>query len=89
MWYTYLLECSDKTFYTGITTNLQKRLETHNSSKGAKYTRGRTPVKLLCAKEFPNKSEASKEEYRIKKLSKQKKQFLVGAEGFEPPAFWV
>jgi len=74
MWYVYILECSDKTFYTGITNELKRRVEEHNSSKlGAKYTRGRRPVKLVYSLRKKDKSTAAKEEYKIKKLSRQEK----------------
>ncbi|MEI7620194.1 MAG: GIY-YIG nuclease family protein [Candidatus Falkowbacteria bacterium] len=73
-YYLYILECSDSTFYTGITTDLKRRVEEHNSSDlGAKYTRGRRPVKLIYSQEFESRSTASKEETRIKKLSRIKK----------------
>lgn len=74
MYFIYILECSDDTFYTGITTNLDRRLKEHNNSKlGAKYTRARRPVKLVYSQEFIDRSNASKEEARIKKLSRQQK----------------
>ena len=74
MYFVYILECSDNTFYTGITTNLDRRLKEHNSSKlGAKYTKVRRPVKLIYSKEFNNRSEASIEESRIKKLTRAEK----------------
>ena len=73
MWYIYLLECSDKTIYCGITNNLEKRLQTHNKGKGAKYTRGRLPVVLLKYFERPTKGEALSLEYSIKQLSKEEK----------------
>ena len=74
MYFVYILECADQTFYTGITTDLDRRIKEHNSSKlGAKYTKIRRPVKLIYSKEFINRSEASIEESRIKKLSKLKK----------------
>lgn len=79
MWYVYIVKCADDTLYTGITTDLDRRILEHNdSSKGAKYTRGRGPVKLLYSTGFKNKSEASKEEYRIKSLSRTEKLKLVG-----------
>lgn len=78
--YVYILECSDKTYYTGWTTDLEKRILVHNSGKGAKYTRGRTPVKLLYFEEFETKSEALKREVAIKKLSKGKKKNLIKKE---------
>lgn len=77
MWYCYILECSDGTLYTGITTDINKRITVHNSGKGAKYTRSRTPVILRWSCEFINKSQASKEEFRIKKLSKIKKIEII------------
>ncbi len=78
MWYVYILECSDQTFYTGITTDLKRRTKQHNASvQGAKYTRSRRPVKLVYSCELPTKSEAQKEEYRIRKLSKNKKEELL------------
>lgn len=79
MYFVYILECSDSTFYTGITTNLDRRIKEHNSSKlGAKYTKVRRPVKLIYSKEFENRSEASIEESRIKKLSRTEKlNFII------------
>jgi len=74
MWYIYILECADKTLYTGITNDLKRRVAEHNNSKlGAKYTRGRRPVKLVYSKRIKNKSKASQEEYCIKKLSREEK----------------
>jgi putative endonuclease len=74
MYFVYILECSDQTFYTGITTNLDRRIKEHNTSKlGSKYTKVRRPVKLIYSKNFENRSEASIEEARIKKLSRVKK----------------
>jgi len=78
MWYVYILECIDQTLYTGITTDLKKRLEQHNTStRGAKYTRGRRPVKMVFSCELSNKSEAQKEEYRIRKLTKTEKIKII------------
>ena len=78
MYFVYILKCSDQTFYTGITTNLDRRIKEHNNSKlGAKYTKIRRPIKLIYSREFNNRSEASIEESRIKKLSRtQKLEFL-------------
>ena len=74
MYFVYILQCADDTLYTGITTDLDRRLKEHNNSKlGAKYTKVRRPVKLIYSQEFINRSEASKEEARIKKLSRQQK----------------
>lgn len=77
MWYVYILECSDGTLYTGITTDLDKRLKTHNNGKGAKYTCVRLPVVLKASFETADRSEASKEEYRIKQLSRKQKLELI------------
>jgi putative endonuclease len=79
-WYVYILECADGTLYTGITTDVNKRLETHNKGKGAKYTRGRRPVVLLASFSVENKSLALKEEYRIKQLTKNEKLKLCKKE---------
>ena len=75
--YTYILKCSDETLYTGWTTNIEKRVEKHNSGKGAKYTSGRTPVTLEYFERFKTKQEAMKREYAIKKLSRDKKLMLI------------
>ena len=78
MWYVYILECSDKTFYTGITSDIRRRIKEHNSSpKGAKYTKGRGPVKLVYLRRKKNKTTASKEEYRIKNLTKKEKTEMI------------
>ncbi len=74
MYFVYILQCADGTLYTGITTDVVRRVEEHNTSAlGASYTRGRRPVTLLHAKEFPNRSSASKEEYRLKHLTREEK----------------
>ena len=69
MYYIYILRCSDGTLYTGYTNNLENRLDLHNKGKGAKYTRGRTPVELIYFEEFEDKIEAQKREYAVKKLN--------------------
>jgi len=80
-YFIYILECSDKTLYTGITTDLDRRLEEHNNStKGAKYTKLRRPVKLVYSEESENRSSASKREYAIKKLSRVEKLALIKAQ---------
>lgn len=74
MYYVYILECADGTLYAGITTDVTRRVVEHNTSAlGASYTRGRRPVTLLCAKAYENRSSASKEEYRLKQLSREEK----------------
>jgi putative endonuclease len=77
MYYVYILSCSDGTLYTGSTNDLEKRLETHNTGKGAKYTRGRLPVVLKYSETFATKIEALKREAEIKRLSRNKKLSLL------------
>lgn len=74
---TYILECSDNTLYTGWTNDIDKRLEAHNSGQGAKYTRGRTPVKLVYLEVHNTKQEAMQREAYIKKLSRREKVSLI------------
>ena len=76
--YTYMVRCADDSLYTGWTTDLDQRINTHNLGQGAKYTKNRLPVKLVYSKEFKSKSKAMKFEYWIKKkLSKKEKEQLV------------
>jgi len=78
MWQVYILKCADGTFYTGITTDLKRRLKEHNSSfLGAKYTRGRRPVRIVYSRKLKNKPLAAKAEWRIKKMSKKEKKILT------------
>jgi len=78
MYFVYILKCSDQTFYTGITTDIQRRLIEHNmSALGAKYTRARRPVKLVYSKKFRSRSQAQKEEARIKTLSRAEKKLFL------------
>jgi len=78
MWQVYILKCADGTFYTGITTDLKRRVSEHNDSLlGAKYTRSRRPVKLVFSRKMKNKSIATKEERRIKKMTRQEKNKLI------------
>lgn len=77
--YTYIIKCADNTLYTGWTTDLKKRIDCHNSGKGAKYTRTRTPVTLVYYEEFGTKQEAMRREYQIKRLSRQKKEALIAS----------
>ena len=76
-WFVYMLECSDLTIYTGITNDLENRIKVHNSGKGAKYVKTRLPVKLLWFIESENRSEASKLEIKIKKLSRIQKINII------------
>lgn len=75
--YTYVLECKDGTFYTGWTNNLEKRLRDHNEGKGAKYTKSRTPVKLVYHEVFEMKEEAMRREYAIKHMTRKEKEQLI------------
>ena len=77
VWYLYILRCRDNTLYTGITTDVEKRLEAHRSGKGAKYTRGRGPLELTYREACGTHSDALKREYQIKQLSRQEKQLLI------------
>ncbi|MDJ0819749.1 MAG: GIY-YIG nuclease family protein [Desulfobacterales bacterium] len=73
IWVVYLVRCSDNSLYCGITNDLDNRLAEHNSGKGAKYTRSRRPVELVCVCSKLTKSEALKLEYRIKRLPSDQK----------------
>lgn len=84
IWHVYMVRCSDGTLYTGITNNLEKRIEAHNSEKdGARYTRSRRPVKLVYAEQAGSRSAAAKLEYQLKKLPLSKKKEFVedGSQG--------
>ena len=78
--YTYILECADGSLYTGYTPDLEKRVETHNAGKGAKYTRGRRPVKLVYSEEYDTKEEAMRREYQIKHLKREEKLELISSQ---------
>lgn len=78
LWHIYILKCSDESLYTGITTDLIRRVDEHNNSaKGAKYTRIRRPVELIYSEGCEDKSSASKREHEIKKLSRIQKLKLI------------
>ena len=76
-WKLYILRCGDGTLYTGITTDVEKRLEAHRSGKGAKYTRGRGPLELVYREECGDHSTALKRELEIKKLSREEKEKMI------------
>jgi len=80
MHYVYVVECSDGTLYTGYTTDVDRRVEEHNAGEGAKYTRGRTPVRLVHAEEFDDRGEAMSREAEVKSMTRDAKERLVGAE---------
>ena len=77
MWYLYILRCRDGTLYTGITTDVEKRLEAHRSGKGAKYTRGRSPLELVYQEECGEHSAALRREHEIKSLPREEKLKLL------------
>lgn len=79
--YTYIIQCSDGTFYTGWTNDIKRRIEEHNSGRGAKYTRPRLPVDLVYYETFPSKQEAMKREYAIKQMTRKKKEELIRGRG--------
>ena len=77
MKYVYLLRCADDTLYCGWTTDLEHRVRVHNSGRGAKYTRSRTPVKLVYFEEFEDRKEALSREWHLKRLTREKKLALI------------
>jgi len=78
MYFVYMVRCSDNTLYTGITTDLERRITEHNTSdKGAKYTKARRPVTLVYSEKHADRSSASKREFSIKKMTKSNKQLLI------------
>jgi putative endonuclease len=81
-WYLYILRCKDDTLYTGITTDVEKRLEAHRTGKGAKYTRGRSPLELVYRESCGSHSDALKREHQVKMLTRVEKQNLI-REGFQ------
>lgn len=77
-YYVYILECADKTLYTGYTNDLEKRLKAHNEGKGAKYTKNRLPVKIVYHEEFDDKKEAMSREWFIKhRMTREEKVKLI------------
>lgn len=76
-WFVYILECKDKTLYTGITNNLERRLSQHENGTGAKYTKGRGPFKLIYKEQYPDRSQASIREAEIKQLNRSDKNKLI------------
>lgn len=77
IWYLYILRCCDGTLYTGITTDVEKRLETHRSGKGAKYTRGRGPLELVYRETCGSHSDALKREMAVKRLTRIQKEAMI------------
>lgn len=79
-WMVYMLECADRTLYTGITNDLARRVAKHNAGQGAKYTKGRAPLKLVYSETCEDKSQALKREIQIKALSRAKKKALISGD---------
>lgn len=77
-WTVYILECADGSLYTGITTDIERRCQEHGTSRGAKYTRGRGPFKLLYHENLGSRSAAARRELVIKSMSKRQKMKLIG-----------
>jgi putative endonuclease len=77
--HVYVLECTDGSFYTGYTTDVDRRVAEHDAGKGAKYTRGRTPVSLVHVESFDSRSAAMSREHEVKSLSRGEKERLVGS----------
>ena len=77
MWYVYMIRCSDGSLYTGVTTDIKRRISEHSSGKGASYTQGRTPVTLVYNERRPNRSKAMKREAEIKSWPRGKKSDLI------------
>ena len=76
----YIVECADQTLYTGWTTDIEQRLKAHNSGRGAKYTRSRTPVRLVYSEEKPDRRTAMQRELEIKRLKRARKLELIGSQ---------
>ena len=77
MWYVYILKCKDKKLYTGITTDIHRRLKEHNAGTGGRFTRFRKPVSLIYSEKAPSRSKALKREAAIKKLKREEKLALI------------
>ncbi len=80
-WHVYMVECADGTLYSGITTDVDRRINEHNDSvKGAKYTRAKRPVSLVYREQVADRSAASKREYELKQLSREEKLALIATQ---------
>jgi putative endonuclease len=84
--FTYMVACADGTLYTGWTTDLEARLAAHNAGTGARYTRGRGPVRLVYWEEYEDQGQARRRECEIKKLDRRQKEALVASGGRPAPA---
>ncbi len=85
-WHLYVAECADGSYYTGIAKDVEKRIEAHNSGKGAKYTATHGPVQLVFQEPQADYSTALRREYQIKTLPKKRKTRFIGGEALPPPA---
>lgn len=83
-WHVYIVECADRTLYTGVAKGLAARVEAHNAGRGAKYTRGRQPVELVYSEAVPDRGSALKRELEIKKLGSDAKRQLFGRRAQSP-----
>lgn len=81
-WYIYIVSCRDGTLYTGITDDVPRRMEAHNTGKGAKYTRGRGPVTLCYQETADSYSHALRREYQIKQMTRLQKERLIRESAF-------
>ena len=79
MWRVYMLRCCDGTLYTGVTTDLERRLAAHTSGRGARYTRGRGPFRLVLVEDLGSRGDALRRELAIKRMSRRQKLGLGGA----------
>jgi putative endonuclease len=84
MWYLYLVRCSDGALYTGITTDVARRIAAHRSNRGARRLRGRGPLELVYSHALPDRSQAQRVEHRVKQLSREAKEKLVRGESALP-----
>lgn len=80
-WYVYILRCADGSLYTGVATDLERRLREHNAGRGARYTRGRAPVALVYQERCADRRGAARREHRIKRLSRAAKLGLLAGRG--------
>lgn len=83
--WVYVVRCADGTYYTGYTTDVERRVAEHNDGEGAKYTRGRTPVELIHRERFDSRSTAMQREAEIKALDRREKRRLVRSDGGHRP----
>jgi putative endonuclease len=79
-WFLYLIECADGSIYTGIATDVEARFEKHSNGTGARYTRSRKPLRVLASFELAGRSEASRAEYWVKRLTALEKRALIAGE---------